>query len=191
MDKRPEGKLLGALCVEDDEHFSEEDEDGESSPFLRTPSNWFVSTFVVTAAQGTEQAGLAVVVNQPCHMFVTVDDNEHEGDGLRGMPLCSSGKQWALMVWDEDRELVGKNLARELLQNDKCMCFEEWQGVDRQFTFLTSMATTQIRVQPGRYIIMVAWPKELMEDVETHLLLHSSCAVAVEDLPSDFGVDAV
>lgn len=190
LDKRPEGKLLGALCVEDDDVEDEDSDDGEMSPFVSTPSSWFVSAFDLTAVQGTEQAGLAIVVDRACHMFVTVDDNKHEGDGLRGMPICSSGKQWAMTVWDEDRNIVGKNLARDLQNQNRCMCLEQIQGVDRQFTFLTSMATTQIRVQPGRYIVMVAWPQGLKKDVKTHMLVHSSCAVTVTDLPSDFA-DAV
>eukprot|EP00928_Gymnodinium_smaydae_P025547 TRINITY_DN20305_c0_g1_i1.p1 TRINITY_DN20305_c0_g1~~TRINITY_DN20305_c0_g1_i1.p1 ORF type:complete len:687 (-),score=109.67 TRINITY_DN20305_c0_g1_i1:65-2125(-) len=181
LDKRPDGKMLGLMHSP----LLDEDDDDELHHDACVP-RWLTSSYVVTVGEGTTQAGIAVQVSERCQMFVTVDTASDAGDGLRGIPVLDSEQMWAVVIFDEDHNVVAKNLARAISSPDNlCLCVEELQCLDRQYTAQTSMSTTQLRVEPGNYVVMLAWPQELAAETKTHLLIHSTAPVSLGDIPAE------
>lgn len=191
-DKRQEGDLdqnqVGLLCGDGDEYSNHSDDDledgynGMADACGRFGSSaWRVRSYALKVPEGVMEAGVMLVVPTRAQAFLTVNDPENvEHDGMRGF---LSG-HWAVLVYDMDKELVAKNLAppRALALG----CCDAISGLDRQFSNLVSLSTTQMLIEPGYYVVEVAFPQPTDAAQDVHLIVHSTCDISLAPVPEDF-----
>eukprot|EP00403_Amphidinium_massartii_P035285 CAMPEP_0178439830 /NCGR_PEP_ID=MMETSP0689_2-20121128/36398_1 /TAXON_ID=160604 /ORGANISM="Amphidinium massartii, Strain CS-259" /LENGTH=706 /DNA_ID=CAMNT_0020062451 /DNA_START=141 /DNA_END=2261 /DNA_ORIENTATION=- len=152
-------------------------EDNALTKIYQGPGEWRVTASTLTFNSGMEEAGVAIQVPWKCQLFVTVDDVETRGhDGSR-----SDGGSWAVLVFDEHSELVGKNLVKPRIL--ALGCVDMLSGRDRQFADLASISTTKMVLGPGTYTVAVRFPEPVNSPTRVALLTHATCEVRLLDIP--------